>query len=134
MFSYIRGMHGVVSLGGICIPLYIYMHPCIYIPPYICKPLVHLYAPIPPAICSPYTICSPYVKGALGYLYAPSYALGSFEGHHYICQAFVPVSTYAASQFIKKSCQLLPIIVGCVFTGQDVFGCLLCFMLLLLSL
>ena len=99
MFSNIRGRHwGVVSRGGICMPLYI----CLL---YVCPP-IHLYAfPYPPctSVCSPSTICSPYVMGTYGGS-VHLYVLGSLGGHQYICQAFLCLSVHPfASQFTSNT-------------------------------
>ena len=101
--------------------------------PYVCMPPVCVYTSICPLyICMfPYTICSPYVMGTWGASVHPN-DMGSFMGHQYICQAFLCQCIHCLS--VHKSYQLLPIIVGVFLTGLDASGCMLCFVLLFLSL
>ena len=118
MFSNIkRQAWGVISLGGICMPC---VHSYI---PYICMPPIHPYASHTPctSVCSSYTICSPYVMGAWGASVCPI-CLGVFWGHQYICQEFWCLSTSICLS-AHKSCQLLPIIVGCFFPGMPMDVC-----------
>ena len=95
-------------------------------PPYISM------APYPLYICMfPLYHMFPCVKGLGGHLYTP-YVLGSFWGHQYICQAFLCLSVHPfASQFISHTSCSTSL---WIFTGLDAYGCLLCFILLFLSL
>ena len=83
---------------------------CLYAP-YICTPpyiQILLHTPCT-SVCSPYTICSPYVMKTWGHLYT-SYVLGSFGGHQYICQAFCICQYIHFPHSSYQSYQLLPLL------------------------
>ena len=137
MFSYIRGGHGGCQLRGASICPHTSIHPiCSYTPLYACTPPyihtspINMYAPYPLDICM---FWFPYVIGTWEHPYTP-YVLESWGASVHLSGISVSVSISICPLSSKQSCQLLPIIVGCFLTGLDVYGCLLCFVLLLLSL
>ena len=104
-------------------------------PPYICMPLYPLY------ICMfPHTICSPYVMGTLEHLYTQK-VFGSFEGHQYICNAFLCLSVHTfASQLITvipvdpHNCGLLLYWIGCLWMSTMLHAVVAFFVVFSLSL
>ena len=105
----------IVSVGSICTP----------------------HTSICPSI-APYTpVCPPYhmfpCHGDLGGIFTPHLSWGLWGASVHL--SGIPVSVCTSIFLsIHKSYQLLPIIVGCFLTGLDAYVCLLCVMLLFLTL
>ena len=122
MLSCMRGRHGELSA---CNTEVVHMPSYICMPPYVCMPQYPLY------ICMfPHTICSPYVMGTWGASVHPI-CLGVFWGSSvHLSGISVSVSISIASQFITV------IAVAPQYCGMLLYwtGCLLCFMVLFLSL